>query len=222
MDVVWTLGIGAITSYGFISTYSGDWRQILIYACILFWSLRLGSHLIQRIKNYGDDHRYLNLKDKWGGKASSNMFGVFQLQAFWCTVFASLPFMAISTIKPFQVYDLIGFAIFAFAFLGEAIADRQLHHFKKNQSNEVVCNEGLWAWSRHPNYFFEWLHWWSYVFFCIGTGFTFIGVLITCFMLYLICKVTGIPPTEERLLQSKKEAYRRYQENTSVFFPRPP
>jgi steroid 5-alpha reductase family enzyme len=151
------------------------------------------------------------------------MFGIYQLQAFWCATFSSLPLMAIINVKPFQFYDIIGLGLFILAFTGEAIADHQLKIFKDRDSYRTeVCQRGLWAWSRHPNYFFEWLHWWSYVLFLIGTIYILPGILITLFMYYLINKVTGIPPTEERMLESRPQAYMEYQKITSPFFPLPP
>ncbi|MGB0715272.1 MAG: DUF1295 domain-containing protein, partial [Phycisphaerae bacterium] len=77
----------------------------------------------------------------------------------------------------------------------------------------------LWRWSRHPNYFFEWIHWWSYVCLAIGASFWWITLMGPALMLFLVLKVTGIPPTEARAIESRGDAYRHYQATTSAFFP---
>ena len=78
---------------------------------------------------------------------------------------------------------------------------------------------GLWRYSRHPNYFFEWIHWWAYLPLALETGFWWIAVLVPLALLYLLLCVTGIPPAEAQALASRGEDYRRYQETTSPFVP---
>jgi steroid 5-alpha reductase family enzyme len=109
------------------------------------------------------------------------------------------------------------------AVAGEAIADRQLQRFRENPANRgQVCQTGLWRYSRHPNYFCEWLHWWAYVA-CSGLRpVTLWGLLGPLAMWWFLNRVTGIPPTEAQSLKSRGEAYRRYQQTTSRFFPWPP
>lgn len=224
VDVVWTSGIGVIATFSYFLFHQGSTKALIVYLCILLWSIRLSHHLVIRIQLHGEDARYKNLEFKWGEKSAPKMmFGVFMLQAFWCTTFASLPVMAMANTGNFSIYDAIGLAVYSIAFLGESIADRQLKKFKDLPKNKQgICTQGLWSWSRHPNYFFEWLHWWAYVAFLIGSPQVVFGILITMFMYYLINKVTGIPPTEERMIATRREAYRIYQLQTSRFFLFPP
>ena len=106
---------------------------------------------------------------------------------------------------------------------GGAIADRQLRAFARDPANKgKVCDQGLWAWSRHPNYFFEWLHWFSYVLLCWQHPWGWLTVIAPLVMLYFILFVTGIPPTEKQALKSRPKSYRDYQRTTSPFFPWPP
>ena len=105
---------------------------------------------------------------------------------------------------------------------GEALADSQLTRFKANPDNAgQVCKQGLWRYSRHPNYFFEWLHWFAYL--VIGATFTtlmgYAALAGPIVMLVFLVFVTGIPYTEMRAVQSKGEAYRQYQRETSAFIP---
>ena len=103
------------------------------------------------------------------------------------------------------------------------LADRQLSAFRMNPANRgQVCRQGMWRYSRHPNYFCEWLHWWAYVLLAVGAAGGWLNVLGPVLMLYFLHKVTGIPPTEAQALKNRGEAYREYQRTTSIFFPWPP
>ena len=90
------------------------------------------------------------------------------------------------------------------------------------ESRGRVCREGLWGWTRHPNYFFEWIHWWAYVLLGVGAphGWLTLGGPVVMFL--FLTRVTGIPPTEARLVESRGEEYRRYQREVNAFFPGPP
>jgi steroid 5-alpha reductase family enzyme len=103
---------------------------------------------------------------------------------------------------------------------GESVADYQLKQFKADPANKgKTCDAGLWNYSRHPNYFFEWLIWVSYFVFALGSPFGWVSLIAPLLMIYFLLKVTGIPATEEQALKTKGEAYRRYQQTTSAFIP---
>ena len=111
------------------------------------------------------------------------------------------------------------------AFAGEALADSQLKSFRMNPANKgKVCDIGLWRWSRHPNYFFEWFGWVSYPVIALSFDYPwgFATLLAPLFMFWILRYVTGVPPLEEQMLKSRGDAYRAYQAQTSVFFPLPP
>jgi steroid 5-alpha reductase family enzyme len=82
-----------------------------------------------------------------------------------------------------------------------------------------TCRDGLWRYSRHPNYFFEWLHWWAYVPLSLGAAGGWATILAPLVMLFFLFCVTGIPATEAQALQSRGADYRQYQRTTSAFFP---
>ena len=114
----------------------------------------------------------------------------------------------------------LGLALGLLAIGGETLADRQLERFRLNPANRgKVCREGLWYYSRHPNYFFEWLYWWAFVLMGIGTSYGWWTLLGPLFMLLFLFKLTGIPYTEKQALASRGEAYRAYQKSTPMFFP---
>ncbi|RIL02175.1 MAG: hypothetical protein DCC75_13385 [Proteobacteria bacterium] len=187
--------------------------------------MRLGWYLFStRFLAPGEDGRYAKLRESWGNSAGFKFLIFFLAQGVLAFVLA-LPFFAISwhAAPGPTIWDLLALAAGIGAVLGEGIADRQLHRFRSDPKNKgLTCNTGLWRYSRHPNYFFEWLYWWSYILLLIGSWWILTALFSAALMLYLITKVTGIPPTEERALASRGDSYRRYQRTVSAFFPWPP
>ena len=190
------------------------------------WSLRLGTHLLVRIarKHPEEDGRYRQLRREWGGRFTLNMAGFFQMQAL-SVVLLGVPIIAacMNAEPSLKTTEVCGAALWLLAISGEALADAQLSAFKKKHGKAgAVCDIGLWRYSRHPNYFFEWLIWVSYSLFACASPWGWIGILSPVCILYLLLRVTGIPATEQQSIRSKGDAYRRYQERTSAFLPLPP
>ena len=224
VDIGWTFGVGALAIFFCVATLEGDpARRTMIAVLAGLWSLRLGGHLVLRVSREPEDGRYRDLKSRWGEHAQGKMFWFFQFQAIGCALFA-LPMLAAAQVtEPLGVYDYLGVVIWLVALGGEAVADRQLARFRADPSNRgKVCQVGWWRYSRHPNYFFEWLHWWSYVFLAIAHPWGWLTIAAPLAMLYLFVFVTGIPPTEAQSIRSRGDAYRAYQATTSPFFPWPP
>lgn len=183
-----------------------------------FWSLRLSTHLFQRIRRTGEDSRYLNLKKKWKVMYGVYLYGLFVGEAI-LTVVLSLPLFLLEA-GSLRAFNFLGISIFIIALLGEMTADGQLKSFISSKDNKgKVCDIGLWKYSRHPNYFFETLIWLSYGVYGLDMArpITFIGFIPYIIMLYLITSVTGVPPAEESSLKSKGEVYREYQKRTNRF-----
>ncbi|MGH8164637.1 MAG: DUF1295 domain-containing protein, partial [Rhodanobacteraceae bacterium] len=103
---------------------------------------------------------------------------------------------------------------------GETIADRQLARFRANPANDgKTCREGLWRYSRHPNYFFEWLHWFAYVALAIGSPLWWLALAGPVVMFVFLRFISGIPYTEAQALRTRGDDYRAYQHDTSMLFP---
>lgn len=224
VDIVWAAGVGVlgVLFAAFGSGYPP--RRLLIGLLAGGWSLRLTSYLLVRVVTMPEDGRYEAMKQKWGERTQAYLFWFFQIQALWSMMFA-LPMLlaANNATKPLSSLDAAGAGVFAVAVFGETLADRQLAAFRARRANKgKVCNTGLWRYSRHPNYFFEWLHWWAYVLIGWQAPYGWATLAGPAVMLFFLLKVTGIPPTEENALRSRGEAYREYQRTTSVFFPLPP
>lgn len=223
VDIAWSFGTG-ISAVFFALTATGDpGRRILVAVIAGLWGLRLGSTLAVRVLSEKEDGRYTMLREKWGAKVQPFMFGFFQIQAAWAVLFA-LPMLGASMSgRPLGIVDGIAVAVWLIAVGGESIADAQLAKFKSDPANKgKVCRDGLWAWSRHPNYFFEWVHWFAYLILAIGSPLIWLAVMGPIVMLIFLTRVTGIPMTEARSVKSKGDAYRDYQRTVSPFFPWPP
>ncbi|MCC5843890.1 MAG: DUF1295 domain-containing protein [Verrucomicrobia bacterium] len=222
VDLGWTLGM-AIGAVVLLAVLPFGPRSAAVFGVVLFWSLRLASHIyFDRLKgDKPEDGRYTALREHWGEKAKVNFFFFFEGQAFLSALFLFPATVVAGRGGAFPDWrDVLGILIAFGAVAGESLADRQLAAFRRNPANKGrVCRNGLWRYTRHPNYFFEWLHWTAYSVWAIGAGgywLTWIGpVLMYIFLRY----VTGVPHTERQSLKSRGDAYRLYQQTTNVFFP---
>ncbi|HKP01670.1 MAG TPA: DUF1295 domain-containing protein [Nitrospiraceae bacterium] len=221
-DVGWCAGLIAVVLW-YATQATGETERItLVVALAVFYAGRLGSYiLLNRVIGKKEEARYRYLREQWGSSEPVRMFGYFQLQAVAVVIF-SLPFLVlIQNPRPsFALYELVGLLIWIVAVFGEAIADWQLAQFRSRAWNRNrVCRDGLWRYSRHPNYFFEWLHWWAYVAMGVSTTGWFLTWIGPIGMGWALLKVTGIPWVERQALASRGEDYRKYQQTTSAFFP---
>lgn len=229
VDIGWSANFAVLAGiYGVLASGSSA-RRALIASMFAFWGLRLALHLSRRILGHPEEGRYQELRRSWGatGEASLNrkMYGFFMLQA-GLNLFLSIPLLvAVENPNPAtSFWEWAGLLIWTLGLGGEWLSDLQLAMFKANPSNRgQVCDRGLWRYSRHPNYFFEWTIWIGYAAFALGSPpYGYLGLLMPPLMLHFLINVTGIRATEEQTLRSKGEAYRRYQQRTSAFVPLPP
>jgi steroid 5-alpha reductase family enzyme len=225
VDVAWSLGVGALAVYFALGADGYGPRRYLIGLMAGIWSLRLAGYLWRRLtSDEMEDGRYRELRDKWGEKTDFYLFFFFQIQAFWSVLFALPMLIAAHNRTPgLGLTDALGVLVWVIAMVGEGIADNQLARFRRRPENRgEVCRYGLWRYSRHPNYFFEWIHWWAYVLIGMQAPWGWLTLTGPVLMFIFLHKITGIPPTERHALASRGEAYREYQRTTSAFFPRKP
>jgi steroid 5-alpha reductase family enzyme len=233
VDTIWTFSLGltgAAAALWPIAGASPNPRQWLLATLVAAWSIRLGSHIARRTTGISDDPRYAAFAKQWGVDSARRMFVFLQNQAlgsiplvFSVFVAARFPHDAL------RIQDYLGVLVLLIGIAGEALADAQLKSFRADPANQGrVCDVGLWRWSRHPNYFFEWFGWLAYPVIAISPDHVFpypwgwATLLAPVFMYWILVHVTGIPPLEAQMLRSRGERYRDYQSRTSAFFPLPP
>ncbi len=229
VDIGWTGNFALLALlYGFCSDGFVE-RRWLIGTMYAIWSLRLGWHLGRRVLGHPEEGRYVELRSKWGGNGEAafhrRMYRFYMIQAALNLILAWPMLLAMSDPRSeISPLEWAAGALWLVALIGETLADRQLNQFKANSAHQgKVCDRGLWAWSRHPNYFFEWLIWIAYALVALSVpNLGWSGLFMPAFMLYFLLKVTGIPATEAQALRSKGAAYADYQSRTSVFVPLPP
>lgn len=223
VDIAWALGFAPLAlGYRFLSDGEPA-RQNLITVMVVIWSLRLGVHLWKRVMGHHpeEDGRYRKLREAVAGHENFFFFWFFQAQALLLSVL-SIPFLLsnFDTRVHLGFSDLLGVVVWLIAIFGESLADGQLTKFKASAANRgKVCTAGLWRYSRHPNYFFEWLIWVSFFLFALPASWGWTTLFAPALMLFFLLRVTGIPYTEEQSLRSRGEAYREYQRTTSPFIP---
>lgn len=195
-------------------------RRILVGLAGGLWGFRLSAHIHHRAHGKPEDGRYQQLRREWGDRVQLRMFRFYQIQAF-SVAFLALPFaLATNDSAALRWTDLAAVLLWIVALAGEAIADAQLAAFKRSSpSPGPVCRAGLWRYSRHPNYFFEWLNWCAFALLALFAPAGWLALLAPASILYLLLGVTGIPATEAQAVRSKGEAYREYQRTTSAFVP---
>jgi len=232
VDVVWTFATGAAgVVYALAPTvgYTPGPRAFLVAALAVMWSSRLGLHLAFRsAAAKGEDARYAHFRKRWGGAFEVRLLGFLQIQALSAALLALSVLVAARNPAPaLKATDLAGAAILILAILGEGLADRQLARFKSYPPNQgAICDVGLWSWSRHPNYFFEWFGWLAYP--VMAADFTgrwpwgWVALSGPAFMFFLLRFASGVPPTEAAMARSRGAAFARYQARVSAFFPWPP
>lgn len=222
VDVGWSAGIGAAALFYSISSPGLGIRRLLLAVLSSFWAIRLAGYLlVNRILKEDEDGRYRTLREKWGTSSQRNFFLFFLFQAGLVVLF-SLPHLVVAhnPVPALTAWDIAGVVVFIVSFTGEAIADKQLAAFRADHANEgKTCRSGLWRYSRHPNYFFEWTHWWTYVLLAIGSTFWWVTLAGPALMLLFLYKITGIPATEARAILTRGDEYLSYQRSTSQFFP---
>lgn len=221
VDTVWSVSFAVLALVYYIMANGYVVRKALIVSMVSVWGLRLGVHLLTRTIGQEEDARYTTLRQEWGTKQNILMLRFFLFQAI-LALFLSAPFALIaSNPEPsLRAIEIIGTIVWFLAFIGESLADYQLKKFKRHHANKgKVCNTGLWKYSRHPNYFFEWVIWISYFIIALGSPRGILSIVCPLAILFFLLRVTGIPYTEAQSLKSKGQAYIDYQKTTSAFIP---
>ncbi|TVQ63772.1 MAG: DUF1295 domain-containing protein [Phycisphaerales bacterium] len=222
IDVLWTGGLAGAAVFAAVAGSGDGTRRFVLALLVVAWGGRLIAHLIGRgALRDPEDPRYTRLREMFPKQQGPIFLIVFWIQALLVAILA-LPFVfAASDAGAFpRITDVLAVLVWVVAIAGESVADAQLERFRRKPENKgKVCDTGLWRFSRHPNYFFEWLNWCAYALLALGAAGGWIALIAPVLMLLLVTKVSGVPPTERRMLATRGEAFRAYQRRTSAFFP---
>lgn len=222
VDIGWSLSfVLAVWAYFLLGNGYAP-KKWVIALMVTIWGCRLAWALYQRYIVTEEDYRYQDLRKNWGTDGDAFKFFMMFIFQGVLAVVLSLPFLLVcaEAENTWQGVEVIGMLLWLIGVAGEATADHQLFQFKQSSANHgKVCQEGLWRYSRHPNYFFEFVVWVGYFFFALGSPVGWLAILSPALMLCLLTKVSGIPMAEAQALKTKGDAYREYQQTTSIFIP---
>lgn len=220
VDAIWAAGVGGSA---LLYAWLGDGAvmpRIVLAALGGVWGARLSLFLFKRVLGGPEDGRYAHMRTHW----NSNQFYIFlffQAQALLVVMF-SIPFIPAvrNPVEGITAWTVAAIAMWLISVGGEAIADQQLARFVSDPRNKGrTMRAGLWRYSRHPNYFFEWLHWFAYVFLAIGSSIWWLALAGPVVMYLFLRYISGVPYTEAQSLRSRGDDYREYQRTTPMLFP---
>lgn len=223
-DLTGSITYVSVTTMALVLASDLDARAVLVGAMVLVWSLRLGSFLFRRIRKDGKDGRFDEIKTD-----RIRFFMSWTLQGLWVllTAAAALAIITGTTREPLGVVGFVGIAVWLLGFSIEVVSDRQKSAFKQDPANEGnFIDVGLWAWSRHPNYFGEITLWTGVAIIAVPvlSGWQWATLVSPVFVTLLLTKVSGIPLLERRADDrwGGKPDYEQYKATTPVLVPRPP
>jgi steroid 5-alpha reductase family enzyme len=222
VDVFWGLGFILIAWLTFTKASGYPARQVLLVLLTTIWGLRLSLHILVRNWGKGEDRRYQAWRAKQGERFWwVSLFTIFGTQAVLLWVVSLVVQMGQLSPVPnhLTVLDVLGTLVWGVGFVFEAVADWQLTRFKANPANQgKVMNQGLWAYSRHPNYFGETLIWWGLFLITLATPYGYWAIISPVTITFLLLKVSGVTLLEQTIPERRPE-YREYIQNTSPFIP---
>ncbi len=221
-DIFWGLGFVCLAWLSFVETGGYLGRKLLLTLLTSVWGLRLSLHIAWRNRGQGEDRRYRAWRAKWGASFWwVSLFTVFLLQAVLLWLISLT--VQLGQISPhpahFTWLDWLGVLLWTIGFTFEAVADWQLARFKADPANRgKVMNQGLWRYSRHPNYFGESLIWWGLFLMTLATPQGWWALISPLVITFLLLKVSGVTLLEKDIVERRPE-YREYLETTSAFIP---
>ena len=221
VDVGWSASIPVMAVlYAILA--DGDLSRRIAGAVIAsLWGFRLAWHIHSRSHGKPEDGRYTRLREEWAPHVQTKMLRFYLFQAL-AAVFFSVPFLC-SSAHPrpgWTGLEWVALFLWTVAWIGESVADAQLEAFKRRpDAKGKTCRTGLWRYSRHPNYFFEWLIWCAFALFAVSSPFGWIAIACPLLIYHFLTRVTGIPATEAQAVRSRGADYIDYQRTTNMFFP---
>ncbi|MBU6450080.1 MAG: DUF1295 domain-containing protein [Rhodospirillales bacterium] len=226
VDVIWTFASGIALAGVVLAAPGVPWRHILLAALLLGWAARLGGHVAWRVVRSPEDTRYAMMRAAAGKRFQAQMLGLVAGQGPVTGLLAVSVYLAAAQPAPQLRYaDIAGAALLLLALAGEAVADQQLNAWRaKPENHGGICEDGLWAFCRHPNYLFEALVWLAYPVIALvpGRPLSWLSFVAPVLMFLVLRFLTGVPPLEAAMLARRGHAYQAYQARTNAMWPRWP
>ncbi|MCW9046524.1 MAG: DUF1295 domain-containing protein [Gammaproteobacteria bacterium] len=218
VDSLWSLffiiaGVAVINDLPVISD-----RAMLVLLLVTIWGLRLSAYITLRHWGHEEDHRYQTIrKNNQPGFAFKSLYMIFVFQALVAWVVALPLFYAMNSTAPLTLLDGLAVLLWLVGMFFEIVSDYQLYQFKKKPDNKgKILTQGLWKYSRHPNYFGEFLVWWGFFVFALSND-GYISIISPLLMTFLLLKFSGVSLLEKTM--KARPGYEVYMKNTNAFIP---
>ena len=228
VDAIWAWSLGGLALIYAAAGSAPAGTRLSLALMGGIWGLRLGTHLWRRNWGKPEDWRYARFRAGWGSRADRKMFWFFQFQNVFTLMLSAAAFMPVAyrAAGPSAFWIGVAVVIWLVSVIGEGLADAQMAEFRGNPANKGrVCRAGLWRYSRHPNYFFECVHWLAYLPLALGSpgapSWGWISLLAPAVMAWLLMKLSGVPLLEAEMVK-RKPGYADYVRSTSALIPWPP
>lgn len=222
-DIAWGTGFMLISLFTFFKYGSYSAQQTIATLLVLIWGTRISGYLALRNWNKQEDSRYAAMRAQWGDQVIIRSFlQIFMLQgAILLIIMAPVIIINCSAWQPWHMINFLGLSLWIIGFLCETIGDYQLHRFlQKTRSQGQIMTQGLWKYTRHPNYFGESMMWWGIWIIALSSPYGVLTIISPLLLTYLLLYVSGIPLAE--ISFKNNLAYQEYAQRTSSFIPWPP
>ncbi len=219
VDIFWGLGFILISVYSFIQDTEPDLRKWIVTSLVALWGVRLSVHVFIRNRGRGEDFRYRHWRETWKFFVIRSYAQIFLLQGIFMFIIASpVYYINFYSKEPLGFFDTLGLVVFGTGFFFEAVSDFQLSDFKMKPENQgKIITTGLWAMSRHPNYFGEALVWWGISFYALNLPNGWMTLVSPVIITLLLRFVSGVPMLEKKY--KGRSDWEEYKRNTSAFVP---
>ncbi|TLG75450.1 DUF1295 domain-containing protein [Culicoidibacter larvae] len=222
VDIGWGAGFVVVAITTLLVSNNFDIISIILTILVSVWGIRLSYHLFKRNAGKGEDYRYIAMRKRWGKHQIIGSFiNVYLMQAIMMALVSyGYVYGILQPDKVFSIWTVIGLIVWGIGILFEVVGDRQLRNFIANNNGKEVLDTGLWKYTRHPNYFGEATSWWGIFIIVLGSTGNILAIISPIVITVLVRFISGVPLLEKKMMQ--QDAYKKYAEKTSVFFPLPP
>lgn len=223
-DLTGSLSFLTTATVAILLSKASDIRSLLLAGMIALWALRLGTFLFTRVRAAGEDRRFREIKPNF-----ARFMLTWTLQGLWVSFSTATALVVMTSTTPvgMDIFMVVGFVVWLFGFVLEVTADRQKRAFNANPANKgKFIRSGLWAWSRHPNYFGEIVLWIGVTIIALPVlrGWQWVTLISPLFITLLLTRLSGVPLLEKRADDEwgGQAEYEAYKAKTPVLIPRAP